>query len=321
MPSKDLPFKFKFPEVKTSNPILKEANIDFIVGVNKELGLEIIYDNTLVVHSDGHVTGRIINTSEKTISDVKILAVIHGKDNVVLDVGQNALPIKNIKPGEIVEFAMYPDPSISSKVLYYSCFAPADDTIIPVSTTRNDERFFFRYDSGAWYAYAEFNDNGTELTMRMQNSYPIETYANFEFPVYSINEKFDVTLNNKKVDFIQSIDEMGNWHVAYTVEPYSNGILKITGFEEDYFFDRTTIPLWVKDRAAAWSYGTVDDKSFISSLDFLIDEEFIDVVPNAELKIPNWFKNIAGWWSQDFISDEEFISTLEYMIKKEFLTQ
>ena len=315
MSSKDLPFKFKFPEVKTANPILNEAEIDFIVGINEAPGLEVIYDNTLVVHDDGHVTGRVINTSEKTISDVKLLAVIHGKGNVVLDVGQNAVPITNLGPGEIAEFAMYPDPSVSSQVLYYSCFAPADNTIIPVSTTRNDERFFFRYDSGAWYAYAEFNDKGTELTMRMQNSYPIETYANFEFPVSSKNEKFDVTLNGEQVDFIQSIDKMGNWHVAYTVDPYSNGVLKINGFSENYEFDNTVIPLWVKDRAAVWSSGMIDEKSFINGIDFLIEEDFINTESDHDFKIPKWFKNSAGWWSQGLITDEEFTQSLEFLIQ------
>lgn len=317
MPSKDLPFKFKFPEVKTSNPILKEPEIDFIVGVNQDPGIEVIYDNSLVVHSDGHVTGRVINTSEKTISDVKILAVIHGKENVVLDVGQNAAPITNLQPGEITEFSMYPDSSVSSQVLYYSCFAPSDSTVIPVSTTRNDERFFFRYDSGAWYAYAEFNDKGTDLTMRMQNSYPIETYANFEFPVSSKNEKFDVTLNGEKVDFIQSIDEMGNWHVAYTVEPYSNGVLKISGFNEHYEFDNTVIPLWVKDRAAIWSSGMINEQSFIYAVNFLIDENFVNSNSVNDLKIPKWFKNSAGWWSQGLITDEEFTKSLEFLIQNQ----
>jgi hypothetical protein len=45
------------------------------------------------------------------------------------------------------------------------------------------------------------------------------------------NEKFDVLVNEKPVEFIQSIDEYGNWHVAFGVDGSSQSKIMIGGFE------------------------------------------------------------------------------------------
>jgi hypothetical protein len=63
------------------------------------------------------------------------------------------------------------------------------------------------------------------------NSFKIPTYANFEFPKTSGNEKFDVLVNDKPHKFIQSLDEQGNWHVAFDVKPSTQITVLITGFE------------------------------------------------------------------------------------------
>ena len=80
------------------------------------------------------------------------------------------------------------------------------------------------------------------MTMRGYNSYPLETYANFEFPPISGNEKFSVTMDGEPIEFIQSMDEMGFWHVAYTVEPRSQGVVEISGFEKGLPPEMPTIP-------------------------------------------------------------------------------
>ena len=318
-PLKDLPFKIKLPEISNS-AILLEPTVTFTQIEKNPIEIEVLYDKTLIKHDDGHLTGRIINNGDHTVHDIKIFALIHGYDEI-LDMGQNIELIEKMDPGEIRNFTMYPDPSITSKISYYSCFAPSDTTIVPVTAIRNNEKFFFRYDAGTWYYNAQFNDAGTELTMKTQTSFNLDTYASFELPYYTDNEKFQVFINNEKKESIQSIDEMGNWHVAYTVEPSSNGVLKINGFSENYELDKSVIPLWVKDRATAWAFNAINDESFISGLDFLIDEDFLEVSPQSDLKIPTWFKNISGWWGEGLISDEEFVQALEYLIKKEILIE
>lgn len=230
-PNTDQPFKFKFPQITSSNPILKEPQVSFSASENKiPLDVEILYDETLVTHEDGHKTGRIINNGEKTAENVKIYALIYDSSGKLLDMGKNIEMIEKIEPGQILNFSMYPDPVFRSQAYYYSCFVIGDEAIIPVTTTRNGVEYKYRYDSGIWFAYQKFNDDGTSLLMRTQNSWPLEMYANFEFPKLSDNEKFTVYLNDEKTKSIQSIDESGNWHVAFVMAPHTSGDVLISGF-------------------------------------------------------------------------------------------
>ncbi|MEJ2259452.1 MAG: hypothetical protein P8X78_02910 [Nitrosopumilaceae archaeon] len=183
---KEIPFKIKFFEVRGNIPVLMPAKLSYEKTIKDTIPIEILYDKTLVKHKDGHITGRIQNTGNETVSFPKIYAVVHGYERV-LDIVQNIEFIEKIEPGEILDFSMYPDPSVTQDVFYYSCFAPVDTSVTPITTKKNDGEFDFRYDSGAWYSAAKFDEEGTTLTIRGYNSYPLETYANFEFPPISGN--------------------------------------------------------------------------------------------------------------------------------------
>ncbi|MFB5637223.1 MAG: peptidase [Nitrosarchaeum sp.] len=319
----DIPFKIKFPEVTGDTPILLEAKLKFVKTEKDPLPIIILYDKTLIKHKDGHVTGRIINNGNYTIFNPKILAIAHGHEKV-LDVVHNIEYIEKIEPNEIIEFSMYPDPAITDDIFYYSCFAPVDTTVIPVTTKKNGGEFNFRYDSGAWYSAAKFNDEGTTMTMRGYNSYPLETYANFEFPQISGKEKFHVTLNDKPVKFIQSIDEMGFWHIAFTVEPTSQGILTITGFEKGLPTQDSKIPQWIKTNANWWSTDQISDSEFLEGIDFLIKKGTIVVISKESTdqlnwKLPSWIKITASWWSEDKISDDDFLHMIENLVKRKII--
>ena len=321
-PSKELPFVVKFPDVTSPTPILMEPEISFVPTKDNPINVEVIYDETLVQHEDGHLTGRIINNGTEPVFNVKVFAVIHGMQHETLDIGQNLEFIDSIDPGEVREFSMYPDPSVTAEVFYYSCFAVTDSFVRPVYSERNGEKFYFRYDSGSWYTAPQFNEIGTELSMRTLNSFPLETYANFEFPKVSDDEKFDVFVNGERKKSIQSIDEDGNWHVAFNVNARERGEVIITGFEEGYDpGDKILIPDWVKRNAFWWSGGEIPDDTFIKGIEFLIKENIIKVteektIQEKEKLIPEWFKVNAGWWSEGKVPDETFVIGLEYLIER-----
>ena len=320
---KEIPFKIKFPEVTSKTPVLLNPEIKFEKTTKDEIQLDILYDNTLIKHDDGHITGRIQNNGDKTIYYPKIYAVVHGYE-LVLDITQNIEFIEKIEPGEIINFSMYPDPSITEDVYYYSCFAPVDTTVVPITAQKNNGSFDFRYDSGAWYSGAEFVDDGTTLTMRGYNSYPLETYANFEFPPISGNEEFSVTVNGEPIEFIQSIDEMGFWHVAFTVDPSSQTNLRITGFEKGLPPELPKVPQWVKTNANWWATNQISDSEFLEGIDFLFEKGIVFVpqkslVVESEWKIPSWIKNTANWWSQDKISDDDFLNAIENLVIREII--
>ena len=231
LPSKEMPFKIKFPQVISKSPILLEPEISYVSTEKTSFNVEVIYDETLVKHEDGHLTGRIINNGESTVHNIKVFAVIHGVDEV-LDVGQNIEMIEKLEPGEIQNFSMYPDPSIQSEINYYSCFAIGDSSIVTLNAKRNDEQYTIRIDSGHTISYPEFDEDGKNLSLDIVGSWPTANYANLEFPISSTTEKFDVYFNDEPIEFIQSIDEMRTWHVAFNLDPQTQGKLLITGFEE-----------------------------------------------------------------------------------------
>lgn len=322
-PGKEIPFKIKFPEVTSNIPILLPAKLLFEKTNKNSIPIEILYDETLIKHEDGHITGRIQNIGEKTIHFPKIFAVVHGYENV-LDIVQNIEFIEKIESGEIVEFSMYPDPSITKDVFYYSCFAPVDTTVIPMSAKKEDGDFDFRYDSGAWYSAAKFDSEGTTLSIRGYNSYPLETYANFEFPPISGNEKFKVTLNDEPVDFIQSIDEMGFWHVALSVGATSQGVLKISGFEKGLPPELPKIPQWIKLNANWWKNDKISDLEFLEGINFLFDKGIIvvstkDMTAQSNWSIPSWYKTPAAWWYEEKITDDEFLHAIENLIARKIV--
>ena len=320
--SAEIPFKIKFPLI-SDNPILLPADLSFEKTEKNIVPIDVLYDKTLIQYPDGHLTGRIQNTGNEIIYNPKIFAVVHGYEKV-LDIVQNIEPIDKIRPGEIIEFSMYPDPSITDDIFYYSCFAPVDTTVIPITTKKNGGNFDFRYDSGAWYSAAEFNDQGTTLSIRGYNSYPLETYANFEFSPISGNEEFSVTLNDEPIEFIQSIDEMGFWHVAFRVDPFSQGTLKISGFEEGLPPEISKIPAWIKQNANWWSNDKISDLEFLEAIDFLLEKEIIsvssrEIFTESQRHIPQWIKITTNWWSNDKISDEDFLNVLEHLVERKII--
>jgi hypothetical protein len=322
---KEIPFKVKFFEVTGNTPVLMPSEISYEKTNQNVIPIEIFYDKTLIKHKDGHITGRIQNTGEETIHFPKIYAVVHGYERV-LDIVQNIEFIEKIEPGEILEFSMYPDPSVTEDVFYYSCFAPVDTTVVPITTKKNDGEFDFRYDSGAWYYDAKFDEKGTTLTIRGYNSYPLQTYAyaNFEFPPISGNEKFDVTVNDESINFIQSIDEMGFWHVAFSVGPTSQGVVKISGFEKGLPPEIPKVPQWIKLSADWWATDKISDSEFLEGIDYLFEKGIIivtskEMTAQANWSIPEWYKTIAAWWFEEKISDDDFLYAIENLVTREII--
>jgi hypothetical protein len=162
--------------------------------------------------------------------------------------------------------------------------------------------------------------------MTTLNSFPLETYANFEFTVDSEDEKFQVYVNEKPKNNIQSKDEWGNWHVAFTVEPRESGNVLITGFSKDWQPSKEiAIPDWVRNNAGWWSEGKILDSDFASGIEFMIKAGIIKVPITAsgeiieEKKIPNWIKNNAGWWADDLISDDDFVKGIQYLVENKII--
>jgi hypothetical protein len=227
---KDIPFKIKIPQVQSKNAILEKPDVNFVLARHNAANIQVIYDNTLIKHADGHTSGFIINNDTVSAYEVKVYAVIYGKDGKFLDTGKSVETITEMKPGEKREFTMYPDSLRASKVSYYSCFALGEDPTQTVTVERGGNIFYFTYLSAGYLTDAKFDDFQSTLSVTARNPWPQTSYVNFMFPLQDNDEKFSVHLDGKSIDVFQSKDPDGYWHVAFDLSPQSTHAISISGF-------------------------------------------------------------------------------------------
>ena len=232
MPQEMLPMKVKLPQIVGENPILQPPTITYEESNEKFSGGYIIYDDSLIIHdSDSSLTGKIKNDGNLTFNNFRIYALIKDKDHNILDVTASQ-KFDSMHPGEILHFKLLANPSIAEKVGYYSCFAFGDDAIQLVPGKRNGESYPVRYESIGWFAYPEFTNNGSVISLVTMNNWPVSGFANIELQSHSIHEKFQVYLDDTPVEFIQSRDDMGNWHIAFDLPAYFQGKTSIIGIQD-----------------------------------------------------------------------------------------
>ena len=243
MPAQMLPLKLKLPEITSDNPILESPQISYQQTEYKYEGGYILYDDSLVLHDDGRMTGTIKNGGDKTFLNFRVYALIKDQNEQILDVASSQ-QFGVMHPGDTLEFEMIPDPKIVNEINSYSCFAFGDESVLPLNVDRSGEQYTFRYESGTWFKDGNFNPESTELKMYALNSFSSELNASFEFPQSSIHEDFEVYLDGTgwdgqayydmdgRVTNLQSLDEMGNWHVYFSVPGFYQGDVVVKGFYE-----------------------------------------------------------------------------------------
>lgn len=102
----------------------------------------------------------------------------------------------------------------------------------------------------------------------------------------------------------------------YVTNMLSGTIYKIYPIQ----FTGIFIPDWVKNNAAWWVIGQIDDSAYVLGLEWLISNGIIKI-PIAEYGtqsetsvIPNWIKSNAGWWASGQIDENEYIRGLQWLI-------
>ena len=243
MPAQMLPLKLKLPQITSENPVLEPPQISYKQTEYKFEGGYVLYDDSLVLHDDGRMTGMIKNGGDKTFLNFRVYALIKDQNEQILDVASSQ-QFGIMHPGETLEFEMIPDSKIVNEIDLYSCFAFGDESVLPLNADRNGEQYTFRYESGTWFKDGSFNSESTDLKMYALNSFSAELNASFEFPQSSIHEDFEVYLDGTgwdgqayyqtdgKVTNLQSLDELGNWHVYFTVPGFYQGDVTVKGFHE-----------------------------------------------------------------------------------------
>ncbi|HIO85401.1 MAG TPA: hypothetical protein EYG64_03210, partial [Candidatus Nitrosopelagicus sp.] len=173
MPAQMLPMKIKLSQITSENPTLEPPKISFEITEYKFEGGYVLYDDSLILHDDGRMTGKIKNAGEQTFQNFRIYALIKDKNENILDVASSQ-KFDLMKPGDTLQFQMTPHPKIADEINLYSCFAFGGEEIFPLNAERNGEKYTFRYDSGAWFTEPEFNLEGTDLSMYTLNSWHLD---------------------------------------------------------------------------------------------------------------------------------------------------
>ncbi len=89
------------------------------------------------------------------------------------------------------------------------------------------------------------------------------------------------------------------------------------------------IPPWIKANAGWWADGQIDDATFVTALEYLMQNGIL-VVPSVDdsssaeasaATIPPWIKTNAGWWADGQIDDGSFVSGIQYLIMEGIISR
>ena len=89
-------------------------------------------------------------------------------------------------------------------------------------------------------------------------------------------------------------------------------------------YEIVDIPTWVKQTTKFWVEGSVDDKTYGSTIKFLIEEKIVKVPvaktsSHSEIEIPLWIKTNAKFWVEGGISDDEYSIMLQWLINRNII--
>ena len=79
------------------------------------------------------------------------------------------------------------------------------------------------------------------------------------------------------------------------------------------------IPEWIKNNAEWWANELIDDDSFVTGIQYLINQGIMHIPEttqgsSASSEIPGWIKNNAEWWAKNQIDDSSFVSGIQWLI-------
>ncbi|MDE1726030.1 MAG: hypothetical protein KGH89_02035 [Thaumarchaeota archaeon] len=304
-PSKDMPFKFIFPQITSGDPVLQKPLVSFFSTNSNPLNIEVNYDKTLMKYPDGHLTGFITNTGNYTVSNIDVYALVHSKNNQYLDEVENTWTIPKIDPGNKAEFVMYPDQTIAKQVAYYSCFIPGTDSSIEMSTQWKDKTFYFSVLSIVYFTNQNFDENSNSISFDASNPWQMPYYANFMFPSESSNGAFQVLVDGNQINPLISKDnDTQNWHVAFNIG-YGQHKVMIAGFDPSYV-PNTDEYFYLDEKSALVSWAGFS--TFTIS-----DSKLLDVLGIHGSYVPPWVKNTVSYMIYNNVPADDIVNEIKYL--------
>jgi len=139
-----------------------------------------------------------------------------------------------------------------------------------------------------------------------------------EYSVYS-GGVYENEVNSEQINELQSlIEKIKTENIQVVPLDEINTRIKIVPLKDMDLISDSKVPSWIKNNAGWWRDGNIDDNSFIHGLEFLIENEIIQIPPatrgSDSSEIPLWIKDNAGWWAEGRISDDDFIYGVSYLV-------
>jgi len=100
-----------------------------------------------------------------------------------------------------------------------------------------------------------------------------------------------------------------------------------TGTEEapEEAAEEIVIPSWIKSNAGWWDAGLIDNRNYVTGLQWLITNGIMTIPPTeqgtgSDDVIPSWVKNNARWWADGSIDDRNYVTGLQWLITNGVMT-
>jgi len=181
-----------------------------------------------------------------------------------------------------------------------------------------------------WYGYIVSDESGSQIA-RFSGNDPLNTgiaslegidVQNIKIPSEGLI-RMDVIVYGTGLDYDPTYSGIGSGLIEIGPGAPADGTPPSTEAAE--------IPSWIKTNAGWWAEGAIDDATFVTGIQYLIQSGVL-VVPVADggddqgldgttdgaaaAEIPSWIKTNAGWWAEGAIDDGSFVSGLQYLIKE-----
>src|SRR2546427_53707 len=156
-----------------------------------------------------------VKVGDRTISKSYTLSIVNPSKDIPFKIKLVAVQDKN---------AILEKPEVT--------FVTTDHGSMNVVVNRDNSKYYFTYLSTGYVTDAKFDNFQQTLSLTARNPFPDTAFVNFMFPQESQAQKFSVASNGVPIDFLQSKDPDGNWHVAFNLPAKSTSYVSIAGFEQ-----------------------------------------------------------------------------------------
>jgi len=210
-------------------------------------------------------------------------------------------------------------------------FVPTDPDA-PFSSVTNGGRYRINF---SWEPEDLISGSKTKFLIEILDIYtkdkPVPT--DYHFTILSDDEEIFHKSNlstdpiTKTTELVFQIPDDVDGPIIIRFENLGGGVFSNIDFPAvvNRVDDVSEIPDWVRDVAKWWSVTQISDKEFTNSLEYLVQNNVIQVPQNqiskgsSESAVPSWLRTNAGWWGDGVISDDEFFKSLQWLIDNGFV--